>query len=74
MEYENKMRNPDGKFIEFQKALKEWKEWNELINFLKKEIKCRIIGFDPDILIQYENRSINLPVSFVRRLKQIMKG
>lgn len=69
MEYADKMKNPDGKLTTSQKALEEWKE---LTNFLEKEIECDVKGFGPDILIQFENKSIDLSVSFVRKLKKII--
>ena len=69
MEYKDKMRNPDGKLVSLEKALEEWKELTEFL----EEIGCELKGFDPGISIYFENNSINLPVSFVRKLKQIIR-
>jgi hypothetical protein len=48
--------------------------WKSLCEPFCKATGAIIIGFDPDVLISFNGRSLTIPVKFVEKINELVKG
>jgi len=69
-QYKQEWRLPDGTYT--TNAKKMCKVWENLYKPFCEAFDCRVIGFDPDILFGYGNKSFDMPISVVQKIVAIL--